>query len=1413
MKHTTWTLTIWLFLLLVNDGLGQCLDDDIIMFPPKSTDLFTGFGRDVILQDDYLIVSANNSDSLSYESGAIYVYEFVNGQWEETATLTPSVPTKFLQIGNYMRASSTMIVARANTFTEDGYKHEVVYVFEKEENEKWVSQHESYIFNPVTNINPDHSGTISLTFDVMDSLIWVYHHYLYYDDEFKANYHVKNSIYHSTGGSASLIEDIGAVMNEDNTFYYHPLEVHLRFGTDFMVAAFENYQISAVYESGKVFVYNYADGTGWDPEPVELPKPLPRQIGFGTYVSVHENNIFVTNNRDESQTGENRAKVFVYEKDGANWSSSEAIATLQIPDVRGSSSDRVIANEKYVIHTIPSEQSIQVFAKDGVQWTSVSESDFKLNIGPEERGYGWELAINSNHFVYNANDFAFSDFLITGSEVYTVQLDDDFEAIEGDHDQVLDKDSFTASGDEFARNSSFYKSFGVVGTNLDNDKGVASGALNIYKRSNEDLSWVRTAKVYSPNSQAYQNFGLAVAVSENYLFASSPFYDSLDANGDNYIFDLGKVYQFERTEGDYRFVQEILSPDIGLAPTSGSATGRNSSSQANFETIQTTNDDINIGEKMMPFEASLFQTNSSQALVAPHSETTSTADYHSYRQFGKTIVYHNGYLAIGQRYFGGSNYKGRIYLFKEALDGSWTHQATLQLSDKYSRDALGQYPFVMNDTLIVAGSAGYSQQAFIFKRQPGEEWHSGTEDAVLLPDRSGLVTSGNYPIEEFDNFGVSIDMYKNTIVVGAPYGERDDRLGAHSGRAYIYEMPAQGWDGEISYKHILKPENRIVNGSFGYSVYIDQNNVLVGAPHSILRRRYAEAIFTETDEKRGRVYVFDRNVINANETVVHEVGQILPTGGHSFDLFGARIEKNFLEVVVSAPMADTENGERSGSAYMFKKVGAIEEDIPPLCKESGIIDLISYPVTGGTWSGDGIIDSSTGLFDPSGLDEGVYSVSYQYGECTTSTNISVYTKPEIVASSPHLSNLCVDGTLDLFAESNKAYHDYSWFYKELQNQSYEHENQWAGQASITVDKPGYYYCISSNPGCNSEPVYFEVAIAEVSTAVNQAEESTFCEGESPSLALISPAQMDSYNWYFSNDPEVEDFQSIGMSEDLQVSASGFYFCEFEYLGCTYYSDTAQFNFAFERSELNLNDEYQLCVDESIDLSVATDDVSMIQYEWYQDVLGFGDYSLFTNDAIASVDREGSFFCKSTSQVGCIYYSDTLRINQDQVSLSFAEIGIICDTRTVEFEALPQGGTFTIVNSGMASFNTPSVHSENLGNGQYEVLYEYETNGCIYRTSQMLEIDILDNEEIFVPNVFTPNGDGLNDAFYVKLGDRPVSSFDFTITNRNGKTLFHAENPDFKWDGGNLPSGVYYWGMSYGNNCSEQRLKGYVQIFR
>ena len=55
-------------------------------------------------------------------------------------------------------------------------------------------------------------------------------------------------------------------------------------------------------------------------------------------------------------------------------------------------------------------------------------------------------------------------------------------------------------------------------------------------------------------------------------------------------------------------------------------------------------------------------------------------------------------------------------------------------------------------------------------------------------------------------------------------------------------------------------------------------------------------------------------------------------------------------------------------------------------------------------------------------------------------------------------------------------------------------------------------------------------------------------------------------------------------------------------------------------------------------------------------------------------------------------------------------------------------------------------------------------------------------DVFIPNAFTPDGNGLNDSFKVVVNGPELEIYEFTVIDRNGREVFRTTNPKEQWDG-------------------------------
>ena len=116
-------------------------------------------------------------------------------------------------------------------------------------------------------------------------------------------------------------------------------------------------------------------------------------------------------------------------------------------------------------------------------------------------------------------------------------------------------------------------------------------------------------------------------------------------------------------------------------------------------------------------------------------------------------------------------------------------------------------------------------------------------------------------------------------------------------------------------------------------------------------------------------------------------------------------------------------------------------------------------------------------------------------------------------------------------------------------------------------------------------------------------------------------------------------------------------------------------------------------------------------------------------------------------------------------------------------------------------------------GNYSVMLVAQNGPCF--DTAYLTIAVVNNSLLIVPNVITPNGDGLNDAFYPTHSG--IESYNCTIFNRWGAEIYSNDNVNGVWDGtknGNkVAEGTYFYVIvAQGIDGREYNLKGTINVF-
>jgi gliding motility-associated-like protein len=85
------------------------------------------------------------------------------------------------------------------------------------------------------------------------------------------------------------------------------------------------------------------------------------------------------------------------------------------------------------------------------------------------------------------------------------------------------------------------------------------------------------------------------------------------------------------------------------------------------------------------------------------------------------------------------------------------------------------------------------------------------------------------------------------------------------------------------------------------------------------------------------------------------------------------------------------------------------------------------------------------------------------------------------------------------------------------------------------------------------------------------------------------------------------------------------------------------------------------------------------------------------------------------------------------------------------------------------------------------------DGCTGSEDTLHTVVMPGGSPVYVPQAMTPDGDGVNDTWLVKLPDGALpADYRIELFNRAGGKVFELWPIHDQWDGGGLPDGVYWW---------------------
>jgi hypothetical protein len=238
----------------------------------------------------------------------------------------------------------------------------------------------------------------------------------------------------------------------------------------------------------------------------------------------------------------------------------------------------------------------------------------------------------------------------------------------------------------------------------------------------------------------------------------------------------------------------------------------------------------------------------------------------------------------------GTNAVTAASAFTLTFETDWstaTQQQELIASDAAAGDNFGSSAAIDGDTAVFgAFLEGTGGSAYVFTSS-GTTW---TQQAKLT---GSTVVSG-------DEFGYSVAISGDTIVVGARAESSTDD--AYNGDAYVFTRSGTTWSQQAKFSDTLSSGN----SHFGYSVDIDGNTIVVGAPMDS----------PGTSDHRGRCHIYTRS-----GTSWSLQQSLASSTGDDYAYFGADVAIDGDTVVVGSSVEDSSGNNNCGAAYIFTRSG------------------------------------------------------------------------------------------------------------------------------------------------------------------------------------------------------------------------------------------------------------------------------------------------------------------------------------------------------------------------------------------------------------------------------------------------------------------------------------------------------------
>lgn len=459
-----------------------------------------------------------------------------------------------------------------------------------------------------------------------------------------------------------------------------------------------------------------------------------------------------------------------------------------------------------------------------------------------------------------------------------------------------------------------------------------------------------------------------VVTSSDKYLAISATRETDDANGGNSIGNAGAVYIYEKDGAEWKFVQKIVQFDRGSVYFGSDLDFYGDWLFVGVPFSHT--DTFGLNPMSNAGSVYVFKRNSSGVWV--EMQKLIAPERQSDGLYGRSVAVHGEYAVVGMPQYNqvdsNVNWVGTAYVFKLQSTGKWRFYQKLNFPSRLSASQFGYSVDIYDNTVLVGAS--WDKLDTNSNKSINA---AGAAYFYSLNDSDDWVYRQKV-VSEYRSqscfFGRTVVLDKDRAIISSWKEDMRNTGGFPMGDAGSAYLYKRGPHGYWKRTQIITPDDRAAGDLFSMSVSLDSGIAVISAP-------YEDASLGSNYFQAGSVYIYEEN----NKGVYELYQKVISNRPAKNVLFGWAVTNQHKEVFIGAS-GETHNAENKDSIYYagacFAYNPSISTDIANMHQQAKF-SLYPNPFSGSFWiSPNEPVNYEVRILDPMGrvIQHQIYSGSW-----------------------------------------------------------------------------------------------------------------------------------------------------------------------------------------------------------------------------------------------------------------------------------------------------------------------------------------------------------------------------------------------------------------------------------------------------